>query len=82
MRKFRFLLTLAAFLAAAVPAMGAGPNVPPNVPPVNPPHDAPGRIHTAPAPVLGAGLAAIIAAGAVLAGYGLRRRKERSSDDH
>lgn len=75
MSRIRFLLTLAAFLATTVQALGA----PPGVPPKDPPDDAPGHVRKAPAPVLGAGLAAIIAAGA--AGYGLWRRRRGSTDD-
>jgi hypothetical protein len=76
MTRTQFLATIAAFFASTASALGA----PPGVPPVNPPHDAPGRVRSGPAPVLGAGWA-IIAAGAALAGYALRRRRRRPTDD-
>jgi len=68
-----FLLTVAALVASTAQAVSAPPR---GVPPQYPPQDAPGRIRrAAPAPVLGAGLSAIVVGGAALVGWWLRRRQ-------
>lgn len=77
MTRARFLLTLAALLTSAATGAAARPV---GVPPADPPDDAPGRVRGAPAPLLGAGLPAIITVGAALVGYRLWRRKQRPID--
>jgi hypothetical protein len=68
-----FMLTIAAWVASTAQAVSAPPR---GVPPANPPDDAPGRVRrAAPAPVLGAGLSAIVVGGAALVGWWLRRRR-------
>jgi len=69
---------LAALLASAATGAAAQPV---RVPPQNPPSDAPGRVRGTPAPLLGAGLPALIAAGAALAGWRLWRRQRGPIDD-
>jgi hypothetical protein len=77
MTRHRFLLTLAAFVASLAQPAGAQ-NGPPFDPP-GPPPVPPGR--GGPAPLLGAGLPAILSAGAALVGYQLWRRRRRPTDD-
>jgi len=76
MTRKHFLLALAAFVASMAKAADARPRFDP--PPVERP---PRVVRGAPAPVLGAGLPAIVIAGAALAGYRLWRRRGRSADD-
>jgi hypothetical protein len=89
MTRLGFLLSLTAFLASTATAVGAPPR---GVPPRNPPYDAPGHkrgkppkdrgggARAAPAPLLGAGLPAIIAVAAAV-GYRLWRRGQRPTDE-
>jgi hypothetical protein len=79
MTRNRFLMTLAAFVASLAQPAGAQngrPFDPPGPPPV-----PPGRGRGGPVPLLGAGLPAILSAGAALVGYQLWRRRRRSTDD-
>lgn len=78
MTRAGFLAMLAALLASAATGAAAQPV---RVPPQNPPSDAPGRVRGTPAPLLGAGLPALIAAGAALAGWRLWRRQRGPIDD-
>jgi len=79
MTRKRFLLILLAFVASTAQPVHAqqrrGPPFDP--PPVDRP---PGPGRGVPAPVLGAGLPAILGAGAALVGYRLWRRRRRSTD--
>jgi hypothetical protein len=86
MTRNAFLLTLVAFLASTTRARGGTPGVvdpPPQIVPVAPNRPPRGGdpVRPAPAPLLGAGLPAILAAGAALAGYRLWRRQRRRDDD-
>jgi hypothetical protein len=78
MTRNRFLLTLAAFVASLAHPARAQKAPPFDPPPAELP-PKPGK--GGPAPLLGAGLPAIISAGAALVGYRLWRRKRRSPDD-
>jgi hypothetical protein len=83
-------LTLAAFLASTTRARGGTqgvvdlvPNLPSRIVPAirNPPPRGGGPVRPAPAPLLGAGLPALLVAGAALTGYRLWRRKRRRDND-
>jgi hypothetical protein len=90
MTRNAFLLTLAAFLASTMRASADPPgiaraiqNVPSRIVPIlrTPPPRGGGPVRPAPAPLLGAGLPAILVAGAALTGYRLWRRKQRRDND-
>jgi hypothetical protein len=75
----RKLLILASLLGTTAQAPGR-PGPPSNVPPIQvPPRGRPPVF--VPAPLLGAGLPAIVAAGAAIAGYRLWRRRRQPSED-
>jgi hypothetical protein len=81
MTRSRFLMALAAFVASLAPLAKGQAGPPFDPPPVERPPLGRGRGRGGPAPLLGAGLPAILSAGAALVGYGLWRRKQRSRDD-
>jgi hypothetical protein len=79
MTRTRFLLTLAAFVASIPQLADAQETTSTRYqpPPVT---KRPGGVRGGPAPVLGAGLPAIVVAGGALAGYRLWRRRRQSSE--
>jgi hypothetical protein len=75
--RMRFVLTVAAFTALAAQPVAAQSSF--DTPTVTLQRKE--KVRGGPAPLIGAGLPVIVVAGAALAGYRLRRRKGRSTDN-